>query len=109
LLKPVFYQYLKRGANWISMPRPSLGRGSLDPGYYTEKDIDLGDVLADPIADSVEGVGYELLLDGAQCMRLGLHVPDPAGLRGEPQQGLQHGKGHQLRIAELRRYPNRGP
>lgn len=74
LLKPVFYQYLKRGAKWINMPRPSLGWGSLDPGYYKDRALDLGDVLADPIADSVRDVGYELMLDGAQCLRLGRDI-----------------------------------
>lgn len=74
LLKPIFYQYMKQGAKWISMPRPSLGRGSLDPSYYKDRGLDLGDMLADPIADSISDVGYELLLDGAQCLRLGRDI-----------------------------------
>jgi len=74
LLKPVFYQYLQQGAKWISMPRPSLGLGSLDPDYYKDRALDLSDLLDDPIADSVRGVGYELMLDGAQCLRFGRDI-----------------------------------
>jgi glycine amidinotransferase len=74
LLKPVFYQYLRQGARWVSMPKPSLGLGSLDPRYYKERGLDIEGVLSDPSAGAVQDVGYELMIDGAQCLRLGRDV-----------------------------------
>jgi hypothetical protein len=39
-----------------------------------------------------------------QVPQAGPGVPDPPGLRGEAEERLQHRQGHQLDIAELRRY-----
>src|SRR4051794_40478604 len=36
-LKPIFQHYFDRGASWISMPRPTLARGTLDAGYFTDQ------------------------------------------------------------------------
>lgn len=72
-LKPAFYCYLRGGSRWLAMPRPALVRGSLDPGYFVNQGIDVSDVMAD-LAGEIPGIGYELIFDGAQCIRVGRDV-----------------------------------
>jgi glycine amidinotransferase len=73
-LKPVFYQYFSAGSNWLSMPRPALARGSLDPAYFARQDIDVSRAMEDLDAEALDGLGHELVFDGAQCIRLGRDV-----------------------------------
>jgi len=73
-LKPVFYEYLRRGSRWLAMPRPTLGRGSLDPSFFLNQGHYLAELSQDSDAEAVEGLGYELAFDGAQCIRLGRDV-----------------------------------
>lgn len=73
-LKPIFYRYLAAGSRWLSMPRPALTRGSLDPAYFEEQGIDVSDVMADLDSAEIPGIGHELIFDGAQCIRLGSDV-----------------------------------
>jgi len=73
-LKPIFYRHLQAGSRWLAMPRPALARGSLDPGYFTEQGIDVSEVTTDLDAEVIEGLGHELIFDGAQCIRLGRDV-----------------------------------
>ncbi|MDX2624494.1 inosamine-phosphate amidinotransferase 1 [Streptomyces sp. WI03-5b] len=75
LLKPVFYRYYKDGgANWLSMPRPALARGSLDTSYFTRQGLDVARATDNERAGTIEGLGLEMVFDGAQCMRLGRDV-----------------------------------
>lgn len=74
LLKPVFYRYYEAGANWLTMPRPALTRDSLDDAFFTRQDIDVSRATAGETAGSIDGLGLEMVFDGAQCMRLGRDV-----------------------------------
>lgn len=71
-LRPIIYGYFNRGCKWLSMPRPVLLDTSYDLSYNEERPIPtLGDVY-------VEGrpspTGFEIMLDGAQCVRIGQDV-----------------------------------
>jgi glycine amidinotransferase len=73
-LKPIFYRYLRAGSGWIAMPRPALSRGSLDHSYHGSKVEKVADLLDDSSSGEIEGLGHEMVFDGAQCMRLGRDV-----------------------------------
>ncbi|MEU0836238.1 hypothetical protein [Streptomyces sp. NPDC005969] len=55
LLKPAFYRYYEAGANWLSMPRPALTRGSLDTGFFTRQGLDVARATDGETAGSIEG------------------------------------------------------
>ncbi|ODA71617.1 hypothetical protein [Streptomyces sp. AVP053U2] len=74
LLKPAFYRYYQDGANWLSMPRPALTRDSLDTAYFTRQNLDVRRATDGESAGAIEGLGLEIVFDGAQCMRLGRDV-----------------------------------
>jgi N-dimethylarginine dimethylaminohydrolase len=74
LLKPVFYRHYEAGANWLSMPRPALARDSLDTAYFTRQGLDIARATDGEMAGAIEGLGLEMVFDGAQCMRLGRDV-----------------------------------
>jgi glycine amidinotransferase len=73
-IKPIFYEYFDKGANWISMPKPTLSKDSLDPSYFTDNDISSDDFLKDDIGSSLNNLSYEIVFDGAQCIRLGKDI-----------------------------------
>lgn len=73
-LKPVFYRYYETGANWLSMPRPALTRDSLDTAYFSRQGIDISRAVGAESALGIDGLGLEMIFDGAQCMRLGRDV-----------------------------------
>jgi glycine amidinotransferase len=72
-LKPLFYEYMNRGARWICMPRPALAAGSIDSSYFA-LDAEERDALRDHHALSLRNLGVEMIFDGAQCLRLGSDV-----------------------------------
>lgn len=74
LLRPVFYQYFESGSNWLSMPRPALARGTLDDAYFRREGLRVSDVIEDDPALGIDGLGHEMIFDGAQCVRLGRDV-----------------------------------
>lgn len=74
LLKPIFYDYYQAGSNWLSMPRPALSAGSLDPAYFGRQDIDVSWATGSETAQPIDGLGLEMVFDGAQCIRLGRDV-----------------------------------
>jgi glycine amidinotransferase len=74
LLKPAFYRYYGAGANWLSMPRPALASDSLDTSYFTRQGLDVSRATDGGTAGSIEGLGLEMVFDGAQCMRVGRDV-----------------------------------
>lgn len=76
LLAPVFMKYFADGANWTTMPRPILTDMSFDLSYARDTETTLGgptEPIEDPEA-SLYDVGYEMMLDGAQCLRLGRDI-----------------------------------
>ncbi|MBC2878290.1 MULTISPECIES: glycine amidinotransferase [Streptomyces] len=75
LLKPVFADYFRRGARWTVMPRPLMTDASFDLSYVTAHTAP-GELM-EPITDprpSPYDVGHEMMIDGAQCLRLGRDV-----------------------------------
>lgn len=73
-LKPEFYEYFRAGSRWLSFPKPTLGRGSLDPSYYDRLNIDARNLLQGDNASALDGLGFEMIFDGAQCLRFGRDV-----------------------------------
>src|SRR5436309_3216579 len=75
LLKPIFYRYYHGGGtNWLSMPRPALSAGSLDDAYFRRQGIDVSRATDAETAQPIDGLGLEMVFDGAQCIRLGRDV-----------------------------------
>ncbi|KPC64367.1 hypothetical protein [Streptomyces chattanoogensis] len=73
LLAPVYKQYYDQGAKWTTMPRPILTDSSFDLSYARDTETTLGgptEPIEDP-APSPYDVGHEMILDGAQVLRLG--------------------------------------
>ncbi|MFF5265299.1 glycine amidinotransferase [Actinomadura viridis] len=73
LLAPVFTCYWQAGARWTTMPRPLLTDTSFDLSYSRDPDTTLGGPT-EPISNpqpSPYDVGLEMMLDGAQVLRLG--------------------------------------
>ena len=73
LLAPVFQRYYDAGARWTTMPRPLLTDMSFDLSYARDVSTTQGGPT-EPIADpqpSPFDVGFEMMLDGAQVLRLG--------------------------------------
>ena len=73
-LKPILDAYFEAGSRWTAMPRPSLGRGSVDAAGLEASRSGLADYLADDDATGLDGLGYEMIFDGAQCIRIGRDV-----------------------------------
>ena len=72
-LKNIFYSYFNSGSNWICMPKPILSKDSIDPSYYTDQGIDVSSTY-EASTDKDMGLGYEMIFDGAQCVRLGKDI-----------------------------------
>ncbi|MYQ96673.1 glycine amidinotransferase [Streptomyces sp. SID4946] len=73
LLAPVFTRYWEAGARWTTMPRPTLTDNSFDLSYARDTATTLGgptEAVDDP-QPSPYDVGVEMMLDGAQVLRLG--------------------------------------
>ncbi|MEV6923835.1 glycine amidinotransferase [Dactylosporangium sp. NPDC051485] len=71
-LKPVFAEYFRRGARWTVMPRPFMTDASFDLSYARSSASAGGPT--EPIQEPRESpydVGFEMLFDGAQVLRLG--------------------------------------
>jgi len=69
-LTPVFADYFRRGARWTVMPRPLMTDASFDPSYANSNVGGPVEPIKDP-RPSPYDVGFEMMLDGAQCLRLG--------------------------------------
>ncbi|GLY30445.1 hypothetical protein [Kineosporia sp. NBRC 101731] len=73
LLHGVFQNYARSGAQWNVMPRPTLSDASFDLFYARDSTTTLGgptESIADPRSGPYD-VGHEMMLDGAQVLRLG--------------------------------------
>ena len=68
-LKPIFMAYFDRGARWTTMPRPMMTDASFDPENVANAAPNI-EVPLDP-RPSPYDVGVEMMIDGANCLRLG--------------------------------------
>ncbi|GLL03742.1 inosamine-phosphate amidinotransferase [Dactylosporangium matsuzakiense] len=73
LLKPVYERYFSAGARWTVMPRPLMTDASFDPSYVNSTVGGPTEQIAHPQPSHYD-VGYEMLFDGAQCLRLGRDI-----------------------------------
>ncbi|MFT8320316.1 MAG: hypothetical protein ABF649_05360 [Bacillus sp. (in: firmicutes)] len=76
LLAPIFMNYFKQGAIWTTMPRPILTDMSFDQSYARDLETTLGgptEVIENQTPSPFD-VGFEMMLDGAQCLRLGKDI-----------------------------------
>jgi len=68
-LAPVFAEYFRQGARWTVMPRPLLTDASFDTSY-TDRSVGNTELAGAP-EPSPYDVGHEIMIDAAQCLRLG--------------------------------------
>jgi glycine amidinotransferase len=68
-LKPIFMEYFRLGARWTTMPRPMMTDASFDPENVANAAPNI-EVPVDP-QPSTYDVGPEIMIDGANCLRLG--------------------------------------
>ncbi|GAA4240042.1 glycine amidinotransferase [Actinomadura meridiana] len=68
-LKPVFMQYFQQGARWTTMPRPMMTDHSFDPANVENAAPNI-EVPEEPRPSPCD-VGMEIMIDGANCLRLG--------------------------------------
>jgi glycine amidinotransferase len=73
LLTPVFGHYFRQGARWTTMPRPIMTDASFDLSYAHHSAGGPTEPITDP-GRSPYDVGHEMMIDGAQCLRLGRDV-----------------------------------
>ncbi|MBT1672834.1 hypothetical protein [Curtobacterium flaccumfaciens] len=73
-LKPIYNDYFARGGRWTVMPRPIMTDASFDTSYADDATHSAGGPT-EPIDGrkqvSPYDVGFEMLFDGAQVLRLG--------------------------------------
>jgi glycine amidinotransferase len=70
LLAPIFAHYFKLGARWTTMPRPIMTDRSFDLSYVHRSAGGPTEPITDPQSSRYD-VGFEMMIDGAQCLRLG--------------------------------------
>ncbi len=68
-LKPIFMEYFTQGARWTIMPRPMMTDASFDPANVENAAPNI-EVPEHP-EPSPYDVGVEIMIDGANCLRLG--------------------------------------
>ena len=76
LLATTFEKYFEAGGKWTTMPRPLLTDASFDLSYARDTQTTLGgptEPIEEPGASPFD-VGHEMMLDGAQCLRLGRDI-----------------------------------
>jgi len=73
-LTPVFAEYFRQGARWTVMPRPLMTDASFDPSYAESSTAGGPTEPIDDPQSSPYDVGFEMMFDGAQCLRLGRDV-----------------------------------
>jgi glycine amidinotransferase len=75
LLKPIFYEYFRGGSRWTVMPRPVMTDMSFDLSYVEASGRAM--IATEPVyrqSPSSFDVGIEIMIDAAQCIRLGRDV-----------------------------------
>jgi len=76
LLTPLFKKYYDEGARWTTMPRPVLTDASFDLSYVRDTQNTMGgptEPVENPLPSPFD-VGFEMMLDGAQCLKLGRDI-----------------------------------
>ena len=71
LLTPIFARYFAEGARWTVMPRPLMTDRSFDLDYAATASAGGPTEPVRDVRDSPYDVGPEMMIDGAQCLRLG--------------------------------------
>src|SRR5450631_1519139 len=90
----------------------ALDWGGIDYPHIVAPDGGIGGQKTDAVPDQRSGTAQPLVIAGLlgqvreQVPQVSVGVPQPAGLGGEPQQGLHDGKGDQLSITQLRVNPH---
>lgn len=75
LLKPIIYKFFEEGAKWLSMPRPILTDSSFDLSYIDSSIYKSASrELISMRTESYYDIGIEILMDAANCLRLGKDV-----------------------------------
>jgi glycine amidinotransferase len=64
---------MSKGAQWLCMPQPALCAGALDASFF-DLSQEERTALENHHALALPGLGFELIFDGAQCIRLGRDV-----------------------------------
>ncbi|MFD6950249.1 glycine amidinotransferase [Nocardiopsis sp. TSRI0078] len=72
-LTGIFADHFARGARWTVMPRPLMTDSSFDPSYAESTAGGPTEPITDPEPSHYD-VGFEMMFDGAQCLRLGRDV-----------------------------------
>lgn len=70
LLTPVLNDYFRAGARWTVMPRPLMTDFSFDASYAAGSPGGPEEFIDNPQRSAYD-VGFEMMFDGAQCLRLG--------------------------------------
>jgi glycine amidinotransferase len=70
-LKPIFLEYARGGARWTVMPRPLMTDASFDTSYADEGSMGGPTEVVERPRKSSYDVGFEPMIDAAQCLRLG--------------------------------------
>jgi glycine amidinotransferase len=74
LLKPIFYHYFSMGARWTVMPRPIMADNSFDISYALGREGNPAIQEVYKQAPSEFDVGFEMMIDAAQCIRFGKDI-----------------------------------
>ncbi|MDR3245561.1 MAG: hypothetical protein LBT50_03920 [Prevotellaceae bacterium] len=75
LLKEILYGYFQTGANWICMPRPVMTDASFDLSYINNQAYKSASrELISFKEKNYYDIGIELLMDAANCLRLGKDI-----------------------------------
>jgi glycine amidinotransferase len=74
-MKHIFLDYFKKGAEWISAPRPLVTDNSYDMSrvYQTADSKEYYESLRSKYAQELD-CGVEIMFDAANCMRLGSNI-----------------------------------
>ncbi|PPF44852.1 glycine amidinotransferase [Pseudoclavibacter sp. AY1F1] len=72
-MQKIFMDYFRDGSGWATMPRPIMTDKSFDPSYAESSLGGPTEPVLNP-TDSPYDVGYEIMIDGAQCLKLGADV-----------------------------------
>ncbi|MDH3605008.1 MAG: glycine amidinotransferase, partial [Candidatus Tectomicrobia bacterium] len=106
LLKPIFYKYFRAGSRWTTMPKPMLTDHSFDLSYVQAAGRNM--VASEAVyrqEKSEFDVGYELMIDAAQCVRIGKDILVNVATENHEMglQWLQRHVGDRFRIHRLYR------
>lgn len=75
LLKKIFYHYFELGSKWTCMPSPVMTDKSFDLSYVKSVNRDMIATQAIYQQEPSEfDVDYEMMIDGAQCIRFGKDI-----------------------------------